>query len=487
MNSRTLLFCALGLPAAALAEQALQPVRPTQAGPVSANAVAAAQAAQVQLALSDAIALGLRDNRGIRSAYLERIAQKFDLRVAHDRFAPQLSIKARYQGNRNQGDRYRQGELAPSASLLTPYGTRLSLDWAYDHTRADGAGPRYRDGASLVIIQPLLRGAGPTVAAAPLRQAQWAEQANRLALKDTVAQTITTIITLYRELLRAQEQLRIADDALQRARQFVEVNRALIGAGRMAAFEIVQAEADVASQELALEGSRNQLHASRLALLQALALDLATPLWASEQPQARQVKVDANQALARAEALQPAYLMQVIADQQANLDLRVARDAQRWDLSLVGGASQARERPGDGKAWEHYLGLQLEIPITDLSRRQALIRAQVAVDSGQVQLAESRQQLHREVANAVRVLEVGWRQLEIAERALALSRRKLKIEQEKLAVGRSSNFQVLSFESDLRSAQSAQLDALIAYLNAQSDLDLTLGTTLDSWDVALND
>ncbi|TLP60085.1 MULTISPECIES: TolC family protein [Pseudomonas] len=460
---------------------------PGQAGPVSALAHARAQGEEVALGLDDAIALALRDNRTIRSDYLERIAQKFDLKVARDRFAPQLALKARYLANRNHQDRYRDAEVAPTASLLTRYGTRLSLDWAYGQHRADRLGPRYRDGANLTLIQPLLRGAGPQVAEAPLRQAQLAEQGNRLALKDSVARTITGVIALYRQLLRAQEQLRIASDALGRSNRLLEVNRAMIEAGRMAAFDIVQTEAEVASQELALEDSRNQLQASRLALLQALALDLGTPLRATEATQAQPVHIDPQQAQARAEALQPAYLMQLIAGQQAALDLHLARDAQRWDLALVAGTSQSRERPGEQKAWEHYLGLELVIPIGDLTRRQELVRAEVNQARQQLQLDAARQELQRQVLDALRSLQVRWRQLEIARRAEALSQRKLQIEQQKLESGRSSNFQVLSFESDLRNAQNARLEALIAYLDAQADLDLTLGTTLDSWDVTLDD
>lgn len=56
-----------------------------------------------------------------------------------------------------------------------------------------------------------------------------------------------------------------------------------------------------------------------------------------------------------------------------------------------------------------------------------------------------------------------------------------------MTAGRSSNFQVLSFEGDLRYAQSTRLDALLDYLEAQVVLDQVLGATLDSWNVALND
>jgi outer membrane protein TolC len=98
-----------------------------------------------------------------------------------------------------------------------------------------------------------------------------------------------------------------------------------------------------------------------------------------------------------------------------------------------------------------------------------------------------KQLTERDVGDAVRDVGTRWRQYEIAQRARELSRRKLEIERDKLKVGRSSNFQVLSFETDLRNAENAQLNALIAYLNAQTLLDEKLGMTLESWDIALND
>ncbi|MBN0031084.1 TolC family protein, partial [Pseudomonas aeruginosa] len=94
--------------------------------------------------------------------------------------------------------------------------------------------------------------------------------------------TISQVIGAYRELLRAQEQARIAREALARTQELLEVNRAMIRAGRMAEFEIVQTEADVASQELNVEESTNQVDSARLALLQLLALDLSTQIRASD-------------------------------------------------------------------------------------------------------------------------------------------------------------------------------------------------------------
>ena len=143
------------------AETDLTPSQATRQGQAIVSTSLNAQT--IDLTLSDAIYLGLRDNRAIRSAYLDRIAQKFDLRVAEDRFTPKLSLTGSYLSNRNQSDRYRQGNLTPTSTLLTPYGTRFSLGWTYRHTQADSAGLSRNDGANITVIQPLLRGAGKAV------------------------------------------------------------------------------------------------------------------------------------------------------------------------------------------------------------------------------------------------------------------------------------------------------------------------------------
>ncbi len=446
------------------------------------------------LTLTEAVFLGLRGNRFIRSAYLERVAQKYDLRVAEDYFTPKLLLTGRYLGARSQDDRYRQAEVTPQTTKISEIGTRFSLSWANQLNQADRAGRLRNDGVTFAVIQPLLRGSGREVATAPLRLARLTEQSNRLGLQARVAQTVTQIVLAYRELLRAQEQVRIAQDALGRSRRLLEINKALIAAGRMAEFEIVQTEADTAMQELSVEDANNMLAARRLDLLQLLALDLSNQVYATEGLGAERMQLSLVDAQRVALERQPEYLMQLIASEQADVNLIVAKNQSLWDVSLMGGATQRRDRhsggshaPVSNRGWEGYAGVQVEIPIGDSATRQSEVRARVAVEDQANRLKNAQQLLDRDVSDAVRDVGSGWRQLEIATRAYELSRRKLDIEREKLQVGRSSNFQVLSFEADLRSSDSARLGALIGYLNAQTRLDLRLGTTLDSWDIALND
>ncbi len=445
------------------------------------------------MTLGDAVYLGLRNNPAIRSAYLQRVAQKFDLRVAEDVFNPKLTLNSYYRSNRGSADNTRYANVAPATSLLGEYGTRLSMAWTQQLSNADRAG-RYRsDGLDLAIIQPLLRGAGWDATTAPVRLSRLSEQANRLNLKATVAQTISQIIATYRELLRAQEQLSIVQDALKRSDTLLEVNKALISAGRMAEFEIVQTEADIATQQLGVEEAQNQLDTNRLALLRLLALDLSTPIRATEALEARPMQIDKRQAFNLAQNQQPEYLAALLGSQQADLNLVIAKDSGRWQVDLVAGANQVRDNynndagSSNNRTWDSYAGVQVQIPIGDISTRQAEVRARVNVEDQEIRITDARQALERSVNDVVRDLGTRWRQYEISQRAVQLSRRKIEIEREKLSAGRSTNFQVLSFETDLRNAENAQLNALIAYLNAQTQLDLTLGMTLESWEIALND
>ncbi len=263
------LWLVAALPVAASVNPALSPDVPSMAREQGRSVLLSEQV--IDLSLSDAVYLGLRNNRGIRSAYLQRIAQKFDLRVAADAFNPKLVVRGDYRANRATEDRTRTSNVSPTATLLGEYGTRFSLAWVKQFRTADEAG-RYRsDGLDLTVVQPLLRDAGWDVTTAPLRLARLSEDANRLQLKASVSQTISQVIGAYRELLRAQEQARISREALARTQELLEVNRAMIRAGRMAEFEIVQTEADVASQELNVEESANQVDSARLALQPLLA------------------------------------------------------------------------------------------------------------------------------------------------------------------------------------------------------------------------
>jgi outer membrane protein TolC len=129
----------------------------------------------------------------------------------------------------------------------------------------------------------------------------------------------------------------------------------------------------------------------------------------------------------------------------------------------------------------------LSIPLGDFALTQGEVQARTTVRAAETQLDDLRQSVEGQIRDAVQTVELSWRQVEAAREASSLAAKTLDFEREKLKVGRAANFEVLTFEAALRSADTQELSAEIAYLNALTVLDQQLGTTLDTWRITLND
>jgi outer membrane protein TolC len=459
------------------------------------RAVERAPQGTTPLTLPEAVFLGLRNNRGIRGDYLQRIADRFSLRVAENGFAPRLSISGDISRGRNAGINATQAGLGPVVSIDTPTGARFTMAWLATQTNIRGQTPQAPSQLSFQVEQPLLAGGGIDYAVAPRRIARISEQGARLRLQAQVIDQISQIIVAYRTLLQSQEQLRIAGDSLRRARDLVEVNRALIAAGRLAQVELIQSEASIAQQELQLIAAENAANTARLSLLVLMGIDPASPVWASERPAAPAVRVDLNRALAAAYTRQPAYLSSLLAIEVNRINLDIARNQRLWDVSIVAGTGQQALRSQvldtigalSTVRSDFNIGLRVNIPIGVLSREQQEVNATVALRQSEVALEQARDTLRAQAENAVRTIEAQRQQAQLAARARQLTAEQLAAELVKLQAGRSSNFQVVSFQSALQQAESAELAAVIAYLNALTAMDQVLGTTLDTWRISLNE
>lgn len=444
------------------------------------------------LSLGEAVSIGLRNNPSVRSAYAGRSAERFDLRVAEDVFTPHATLGGTAGGQHIAGLTTQSADVSPGVAWTSPVGTSVTFAWGNTATHAPGL-----DGRTSVLLlgvsQPLLRGAGLDVNTAPVRNARLAEDLNQLRLRATVADTVTTIVATYRMLLRAQESKILADSATTRAQALVDIDEELIQAGRMAEVELVQVQADVENQRIAALQAEAQVEATRIALAALLDLDLSTTIVARDTLKPTQTSIPVDKALQIAFVRRPDYLGQVLLVEQAKLGITIANDGLLWDLSLYGTGRLGRQTAAPGllstatKVADAAVGLQLNVPLNDLRPTQAALHASTSLTEAEIGLKAAHQSVEQQVRTGVGSIDLRWRELEIARRARTLASQAVDIEKQKLNVGRSSNFQVQTLEAAFRAAESQQLNATIDYLNALSALDQQLGTTLDTWKIALTD
>lgn len=456
------------------------------------HVVAASWAAEATMTLADCIATAVRENRAIKNAYLDRIVQKYDLRVAEDKFVPKLLLTPSVQSSGGSGATLTTTvtDVSGTVTELLPTGAAINLNTKHDITNTENVNSSRAYGWNVTLTQPLLKGAGFQVNTAPLTIARWNEQGNILSLKSTLMDTLTSVATAYRSYIQAVKALAISKQSLERSKELVITNRELINAGRMAEIESVQSEADVAGKEFSLLSAENAVDAARLALTKAMDIDKNSKITPIEETGIPPVPYNLEQGKKLAFENRPDYLRSLLGYESSKLQLVISKNSTLWDVSLTGGYGENYIRDGaagssDSSTGSWNAGLKLTVPIGDLTTRQGYIAADIALKKLENDLARQRESIEIEVQDALRSADMNLRQIKLATQSRVLSEKKVEIETEKLKAGRSTNFQLVSFQNDLVNAQNSELGAIITYLNALTALERTLGITLDRWGVSL--
>ncbi|WP_196764399.1 TolC family protein [Pseudoalteromonas luteoviolacea] len=457
-------------------------------------------AKEVNLSLKQAIDRALTHNISVQNQYLSRITDKVALEAAEQEFEPQYMITIGDQSNSvysstlAQHEQNTQTSVGGSIRLKNELGGQLELNLAQQKNEYEGFDPQYASTLTLSYKQPLLRGAGSKVAGASLRQAKWHELSQQLRMQQFLTEVIGQVVTQYRSYQLALHAMKISQHSFKRAQHQVQTNSALVEAGRLSHSEYVQSRVALANQKLALKRAENELDQARLLLLQILRLEEHTNLNLTEPLAVSAPNLNLARMVTTGLKNRPDYLQAKLNVRSNDLNLSVANDEQNWDLSLnlsyqlmgsEGHFTDSLAYQGHLNQGDYSIGLQLNIPIGDKIKRQSLYNAQIALYQSQNSLYELESKIRLELLNSKRNIETGWEGLQLAKSYLALTREQLSLEQEKLAAGLSSNFHVVSFETQLVDAENQFISAQISYLNQLTVLQAQLGTTLTAWQIKL--
>lgn len=301
--------------------------------------------------------------------------------------------------------------------------------------------------------------------------------------------TITQVVYAYRRFLLAQRGLEISRLSLERSKDLLEKNRVLIEEGRKAKVELIETEANVASQELGFMVSQNSVDTARLDLLKILDIDRHLLIEPTESIEVEPVQMKEETLLDIALKNNQDYQKALIAVKVAQTNLLLAENKQRWQLDLEaqynmtnssGYTGDASEGESDG-AGDYLVAMKLEIPFGDDSIKRDLLSAQVACRKAEIDLKELKEDVAISVQDMFRDIGMKWKQVELSQRARDLAQKQLDVELEKFKNDKSDNFQVVSYQNSLIVSENAENRSKIDYLNTLTALDMYLGTTLEHW------
>ena len=455
------------------------------------------------LSLQETINLALEHNRVLKTYRLSGESAKIRLKQAEYRFVPSAFIRGARTEDRNDDLGYvikkksLTSALGFSRALETGGDVSISMNSGSSTTSALVGVTNYSTDIGVSVTQPILRGAGIEVNLVPIKRAKDYAKISFLNVKDNMIELITGIERKYWDLILVYEDYDIQRQALERANQLLQINKSLIDAGRMAAQEIVQAESDIATRELAVYGAENDIISTQMRLEEVLDLGRPVLIRPTTKMEFTPVNIKLKDCLKRAYENRPDWLIYNLYLDIERLDLLVAKNNTKYTLSTFAGISS--EATSEMAFWNTMrravkfetlswnVGLSFVFPFNKQVLDNYYKLSYIQFERWKLFVEERHDDIRIQVENAVRDVNFTLKQVGLAKRAKELAQQKIDLEEEKMRVGRSSNFQVISYQRDLINAQNKELRTIADYLKALGELQETMGTTLERWGIEFKD
>ncbi len=403
-------------------------------------------------------------------------------------------------------------DLLGSVQLTQPLptggkiGLRLSTEWTrseFETQRADGTGfdpsasTVWAPSLQLVISHSLLRGAGVhTARALKYKAAALRDQATLLRAA-TAAVLVRDVVSAYRELAYAQEDLEIRRALAASAREQLEIVKANIAVGKQppsASAEVLVSIALRDEDTLVAEQAARE-RSLDLERLVGLSLDARAPRLAATETEAPTEPLPpVGDVLEDARKHNPQLAAAWATTRAAAVDVEVTDNGMlpQLDLSFAGGPqgnatemSTAFTQLGKFQAYGVIGSLVLSEPIPRHAARGARQSAEALLHKAKLSADDIAVQIQTTVLRLVSEIDVAERRMQVLGPTTDSASLDLEAERARFQVGRATNFDVLRRQEELATARLRQARARTDYLKAVAALGAVTDDILDRYQVVL--
>ena len=456
----------------------------------------------VELSVEQAVFLTLRGNRELSVAELAPVITGAFEQVERGRFDPEVFAGAEFrrvealETARSTGEQF--SVRAEDRALLggirqtLPTGTDVELRLGQDRNASNRAPTQQSARLGLTVTQALLRGFGPTVNLATVRQAELETLVSRYELRGFVEALLAEAESAYWRYILAREEISIFQRSLDVAQQQYDQVRERIDVGVLPETEAAAARTEIAVREQALIDARSNVQAERLRLLRLMN---AGPMGRNDRqilptsnPQiapaaiedaterivlARQSRPDLNEARLRLEQNR----LETIRTRNGllpRLDVFIALDKTGYGESF---SESFREL--DGPTYDLTMGVEFSQSLGQLTAKGLYEASRAQRDEAAASVRNLEQLVELDVLLAINDVERARQQIDATRTTRELQERTVQAEIERFDVGTSTTLLVAQAQRDLLQAQINEIEAVIAYRLALIGLHLAEGSILD--------
>jgi len=321
---------------------------------------------------------------------------------------------------------------------------------------------------------------------ANLRQAQLQQAAGGQDVERTRQNVVFTVSSNFLALVDAQEQLRVRRETLASEQAQRDQIREFVQAGRRPIADQYQAEAAVASAQLAVVQGQRDVELAKVDLIQTLQLD----------PRGEYDFQTPSADAARASAVAPldtllgrAFERRVdLAARQTELDaagqgVRAAQAARLPSVSVSAGYNTSLNSGNDANLFDQLnqrqggsVSVGVSLPLFDRGNVAAETqRARIQQDNARIALENQRQQVGLEVRRAYLDFQSAQEQLRAAQAQQTAARQSLTATEERYRAGVGTLVEVTQARATLASGQSALVTARSNLLYQRTLVDYYVG------------
>jgi outer membrane protein len=466
----------------------------------------------LSLTLDQAVEVALRRNltlllqRYIRNENRLGILQAlgiYDLNLIADLSAGTNKSAQSSQGTASQSSFQ---ELRAGVTQLFPLGGTANFTWDSPRNKSQGGSfflfnnvGVYSPSWSFTVTQPLLKGFGATVTDQGILLALIASNANRNLLELQAITTSQQVINGYWNLVSAREQLVVAQESLQLARDLNERNTIQVQVGTLAPLEIVQSQAAIASREQGIITAQQAIGDAADTL--RLAMNLPQDLWQYEilpttPPETDSIQIDLDESIKTGLDNRAEVRQEQLNVNRAKLNADVARRNLLPTLNLTANYNLSSLSPSYGTALNQVTAfdfpgwsilLHLNYPLQNRAARAGNAIAELDVSRFNWELDQERKTVINEVRRAVRGVETAEKVIVAAHASRNFQERNLDAERKRYENGMSTSFQITQIQDQLTQAKQIEVNAVVGYRTALAEYYRSIGKLLPELGVRIVD
>lgn len=351
-------------------------------------------------------------------------------------------------------------------------------------------GPIWQEALNLTLRQPLLRGFGRDANLASLAIAEAQRDVAEVGLLQAQSQAVLEVLIAYHELAFAVESVRLRHRQLSLSREQRAATEALVSAGSVAESEIGVVEQRILLLEESLMVAENDLTSRRSELSRLLGLTNRPPppLTPSAPLDAPAIveSEDTLIAMAMEGNLEVLTLREQLRAQRVSVRTSTDATLPQIDLTLSlgqnalsnSGFTQGVQQIVNRDADAVTAGVVIAVPLDNGRARAQLEAERVELTRLRAQLEAVERQITDQVWEGLQAVNLARRRADFGERKVALAQENLAAEQARYRAGRSTNQQVLQFQSDLEQAEEQALRARVDFIQASLRLRHLTGALL---------